>query len=66
MLLVRVLEPVEGGIEATELPMIPPEVDVELVGNGGKVEFEGIETIDAPEEYTGEVPVGMIELDFVE
>jgi hypothetical protein len=60
MLLYEALEPVESGTEAWKVLMIPPELEAELVGNGGKVELDEIY-----EEYTGEVPVGMMILDFV-
>jgi hypothetical protein len=51
--------------EIGELLATPPELDAELVGNGGDVELDSTEPTDVPEEETGDDPVGMIELDFV-
>lgn len=55
-------EPVESGTEVGDVPKIPPELDDELVGYRGKAELDGI---DAPEEYPGEVPDGVMKVDFV-
>ena len=47
------------------MPVTTPELEAELVGNGAVVELDSTEPTDAPEEWTGDVPVGIIELEFV-
>lgn len=55
----------EPELELLNKDETPPELDVELVGNGGSVELDWDELNDAPEEYTDDIPVWTIELDFI-